>query len=84
LHWQYNMTRFLKVEGYDSLVRDTSSNAIVSSSKTEYQMYMQRCKSREKQGDEIRGAIKEINNLKSEFKEIKNLLTKVLSKQNGN
>ena len=78
------MTRFLKVEGYDSLVRDTSSNAIVSSSKTEYQMYMQRCKSREKQGDEIRGAIKEINNLKSEFKEIKNLLTIVLSKQNGN
>ena len=78
------MTRFLKVEGYDSLVRDTSSNAIVSASKTEYQMYMQRCKSREKQGDEIRGAIKEINNLKSEFKEIKNLLTKVLSKQNGN
>lgn len=77
-------TRFLKVEGYDSLVRDTSSNAIVSASKTEYQMYMQRCKSREKQGDEIRGAIKEINNLKSEFKEIKNLLTKVLSKQNGN
>mgnify|MGYP003122939286 CR=1 FL=1 len=69
------MTRFLKVEGYDSLVRDTSSNAIVSSSKTEYQMYMQRCKSREKQGDEIRSAIKEINNLKSEFKEIK---------QNGN
>jgi len=78
------MTRFLKVEGYDNIVRDTSSNAIVSSSKTEYQMYMQRCKSREKQGDEIRGAIKEINNLKSEFKEIKNLLTKVLSKQNGN
>ena len=78
------MGTYLKVEGYDSLVRDTSSNAIVSSSKTEYQMYMQRCKSREKQGDEIRGAIKEINNLKSEFKEIKNLLTKVLSKQNGN
>ena len=78
------MTRFLKVEGYDNIVRDTSSNAIVSSSKTEYQMYMQRCKNREKQGDEIRGAIKEINNLKSEFKEIKNLLTKVLSKQNGN
>ena len=78
------MTRFLKVEGYDSLVRDTSSNAIVSSSKTEYQMYMQRCKNREKQGDEIRGAINDINNLKSEFKEIKNLLTKVLSKQNGN
>ena len=74
------MTRFLKVEGYDSLVRDTSSNAIVSSSKTEYQMYMQRCKSREKQGDEIRGAIKEINNLKTEFKEIKSLLKKVLSK----
>jgi len=77
------MTR-LKVHGYESLVRDTRSNGIVNTNQTEYQMYMQRCKSREKQGDEIRGAIKEINNLKSEFKEIKNLLTKVISKQNGN
>ena len=32
----------LKVEGFESLIRDTSSNAIVNTSKTEYQLYMAR------------------------------------------
>ena len=48
------MTRFLKVEGYNSLVRDTTSNAIVSTNKSEYKMYMDRCRKREEQGDKIK------------------------------
>ena len=48
------MARFLKVEGYNSLVRDTSSNAIISTSKSEYKMYMDRCRKREEQGDKIK------------------------------
>ena len=79
MHWQFNMTR-LKVEGYDDLVRDMKSNAIINTSKTEYTMYMARVRAREKQGDEIRNAVKEINNLKAEFKEIKNLLKEVIKK----
>jgi flagellar hook-associated protein FlgK len=35
---------------------------------------MSRIKAREKQGDEIRTAVKEINNLKAELREIKNLI----------
>jgi len=70
----------IKVDGYESLVRDTRSNGIVNTNKTEYSIYMARHRAREKQGDEIRGAIKEINSLKSEFREIKNLLMKVLEK----
>ena len=54
----------LKVQGHDSLVRDLKSNAIVNNSNTEYQIYMNRIKSREQQGDQIRNTIKEINNLK--------------------
>ena len=73
------MTR-VKVEGYESLVRDVSSNAIVNTNRSEYQLYMARIKSREKQGDEIRSAVKEINNLKAELREIKSLITKVLEK----
>jgi len=73
------MTR-LKVEGYDDLVRDMKSNAIINTNKTEYTMYMARVRAREKQGDEIRNAVKEINNLKAEFKEIKNLLKEVIKK----
>ena len=54
----------LQVEGFASLVRDTNSNAIVNVNKSEYQLYMSRYKTREKQGDELRDTIKEINNIK--------------------
>ena len=43
----------LKVEGFDSLVRDTNSNAIVNTSKSEFQLYMKRVKSREEQDREF-------------------------------
>jgi len=64
----------LKVEGYTDLVRDTYSNGIVNTNISEYQLYMKRIKAREKQGDQIRNACKEINNLKAELFEIKKLL----------
>lgn len=76
MHWRYNMSR-LKVQGYDSLVRDTSTNAIVNTSTSEYKIYMQRVQAREKQGDQIRNAVKEINNLKSELREIKDLIKNI-------
>ena len=69
----------LKVEGYESLVRDTRSNAIVNTNKNEYKMYMARVRAREQQGDEIRNAVKEINNLKAELREIKNLIKEVIN-----
>ena len=73
------MTR-LKVQGFESLVRDTRSNGIVNTNTTEYQMYMSRVRAREKQGDEIRNAVKEINNLKAELREIKDLIKGVVKK----
>ena len=73
------MTR-LKVQGYESLARDVRSNGIVNTNQTEYQMYMSRVRAREKQGDEIRNAVKEINNLKAELREIKDLIKGVVKK----
>lgn len=70
----------IKVEGHESLARDVKSNAIVNTSKTEYQIYMNRIRSREKQSDDIRNTIKEINLLKQELFEIKNLLKEVIKK----
>ena len=70
----------LKVQGYDSLMRDTRSNAIINTNVSEYQIYMKRIRAREKQGDEIRNAVKEINNLKAELREIKNLIKEVVKK----
>jgi hypothetical protein len=69
----------LRVEGFSGLVRDTNSNAIVNVNRTEYQVYMSRHKNRQKQGDELRGAIKEINTLKQELFEIKKLLKEIIN-----
>ena len=74
------MSKFIKVEGHSNLVRDTYTNGIVNTNVSEYQIYMQRVKAREQQGDQIRNAVKEINTLKAELREIKNLLKKVVGK----
>ena len=75
------MSTRLKVEGHEHLVRDNNSGAIVNTNVTEYQIYMQRIKSREQHGDQIRTAVKDINNLKTELREIKGLLKEII---NGN
>jgi len=70
----------VKVEGHDNLVRDVRSKAIINTNTTEYQLYMARIRARERQGDAIRNTVKEINDLKKEMYEIKNLLKEVLNK----
>ena len=70
----------LKVQGHNELIRDTRSNAIINTNTSDYQLYMARVRAREKQGDEIRNAVKEINNLKAELREIKNLIKEVVNK----
>ncbi len=70
----------LKVKGHDNLVRDTSSNAIINTSTSEYKIYMARHRARNKQSDELRNACKEINNLKAELREIKTLIIEKLGK----
>lgn len=70
----------LKVEGYDYLARDSKSNAIVNTSKNDYQIYLNRIKSREQQSDNIRNVVKEVNVLKQELEEIKSLLKEMIKK----
>lgn len=70
------MTRFARVKNYDHLVRDLENKAIVNTNKNEYEAYMARYKKREKENDEIRSVVKEINTLKQDIMEIKELLIK--------
>ena len=73
------MSRYLKVEGHSHLVREMSSNGIVNTNVSEYQTYMKRIRMRNQQGDEIRSAVKEINNLKAELREIKGLIKELVN-----
>lgn len=74
------MTKILKVEGHTSLVRDTSSNAIVNTNVADYQLYIKRVRQRENNSDKLRNVCKEINTLKKEFREIKELIKEVIKK----
>ena len=49
----------LKIENFEHLVKDTKSNAIVNTNKSEFQMYMKRTRERNLQGDKLRNACKE-------------------------
>ena len=73
------MSKYLKVEGHDNLVRESSSHAIINADASGYSVYMQRVRAREKQGDQIRNAVKEINSLKSELREIKGLIKELVN-----
>ena len=69
----------MKEDGHLNLIRDNRSNAIVNTSVTEYQVYMKRIKAREEHGDQIRNAVKEINTLKAELREIKGLIKELVN-----
>jgi len=70
----------LKVQGYESLIRDSKSKAIVNVATSDYELYMKRAKMRSEQSDQIRETVKEINLLKQELMEIKSLLKEVIKK----
>ena len=68
----------IKVKNFDNLGRDIRSSAIVNTNKSEYNLYMNRLKLREQQSDKLRNACKEINTLKAELREIKNLIKEIV------
>ena len=80
LHWRHKMSDYIKVQGYSNLVRDTRSNAIVNKDKNAYSIAKRRAEEAQRQRDEIRGATREINNLKCEMHEIKDMLKTLLDK----
>ena len=69
----------LQVKGHSHLVREVSSGGIVNTNVNEYQIYMKRIKAREQHGDQIRNAVKDINNLKTELREIKGLIKELIN-----
>ena len=71
---------YLKVDGYDNLVRDTHSNAIINTSRSAYEAAVLRSKTVQNQKDELRDATRQINILKSEMHEIKSLLINLVEK----
>lgn len=72
--------QYLKVQGHNGLVRDTSSGAIINTNRTEYEEYMQRVRLAEEKDQLISQHTNEINNMKNELREIKDLLIRLVNK----
>jgi wobble nucleotide-excising tRNase len=73
------MNQFLKVEGHASLVRDTTTGAILNNNRTEYEEYLDRKRKAEAREAEISKHTEDINNIKNELSDIKQLLLQLVS-----
>ena len=65
------------VDQNKSFIRDTRTHAIVNSDRSAYLVYMQRVREAQKSNDDLKYAVREVNNMKKELREIKELLIKV-------
>ena len=74
------MSDYIKVQGHSNLVRDVNSHAIINKDKHAYNLAKRRAEEAQRQRDEIRGATREINNLKCEMHEIKSMLKTLLER----
>ena len=73
--------RYLKVEGHNNLVRDTSTNGIINTDKTGYRSYIELRKVKNKNLNRIDKIESDLNSLKNDINDIKSLLLN-LSKNN--
>ena len=68
------------IEQDRSFIKDTRTQAIVNSDRKGYFAYMQRVTQKNKESDKLREMIRDINILKNELREIKDLIKGVVKK----
>ena len=68
------MSDTAKVQGHTHLVRDLKSQAIINTDSDAYARYMARKAKQKVKDDEVRKVIRDVNELKNEMREIKNLI----------
>ena len=68
------MSDSAKVQGHTHLIRDLKSQAIINTDSDAYAKYMSRKAKQKEKDDEVRQVIRDVNELKNEMREIKNLI----------
>ena len=72
---------FIKVKNNNHLVRNTESNCIINTNKSDYEQYISRRKLKQDEASKVENLKKDISTLKNELGEIKDLLRSLI---NGN
>ena len=66
------------VEQNRSYTKDTRTHAVINSDRSAYLLYMKRVKEAQRSNDDLKYAVREVNNIKEELKQIKSLLGKLV------
>ena len=74
----------VKVESHPELRRDEWSKGITNVDNDAFNNYMQGALTRKQRAQTLEENTKEINNLKEDMSEVKDMLRQLLSKQTGN
>ena len=77
------MSDFTPVEGQKGLYRDNNTAAIINKDKSAYKSYMNRKKALESKDNELNKMKEDLNNVKCELGEIKDLLSTLVQKLNN-
>ena len=70
---------FIKVKNNNHLVRNTESNCIINTNKSEYEQYISRRKLKQDEVSKVENLEKDISTLKNELGEIKDLLRSLVN-----
>lgn len=71
---------YVKIENKEGLVRDISSGAVLNTNRTDYENYLTRKKQEKLAKEQTDKQVEEINNLKNEISEIKQMLLVLMNK----
>ena len=74
------MNDYIKVKDNDALLRDQKSNAIINDSKYEYDKYMRLKKQKHDEMNRVNRIEDEVDTIKNDINEIKNLLKSFIDK----
>jgi len=77
------MTDYIPVEGYTGLYRDSNSTAIVNRDRSAYENYIARRDALEKKSEEFEQMKQELDNVKGDIGDIKDMLSVIVQKLNS-
>lgn len=75
------MDTLVKIKDKDGLVRDMSSGAILNTNTTEFANYIRRKNNSEEIRNQINNHAEQINNIKTDITEIKQMLIALINKE---
>lgn len=75
--------KVVKIKDRDHLIKNLDTGAVINTDTLAYEKRVKIRLESQRQRDQLRDAVREINSIKSEMHEMKNLLLKLVGKQNG-